>query len=234
MRLCPIKVIIACRSFEEKLAITGVTQENPGLTLPPNSLDLTTYTKPKNIILNWPRILASLPWDCASVLKSHTHHLEYYQPPIVHKPTTTGSTIYKCSTRTKLCDLNWCWSEGKLSNPWDNNRKSWTHLLLIPLINNRAIKAGWLDPPLTLWNFSQSNKQKIQFELALNKTFCPTPPPLSYQQLKHPNKTKVNAFCLSLISISHSSQYQNWQVNMHSILLVIELGLSVSKPSTKI
>ena len=37
----------------------------------------------------------SLPWSCASVLKSHTHYPELHQPPIEKKPTTISLIIYK-------------------------------------------------------------------------------------------------------------------------------------------
>ena len=30
------------------------------------------------------------------------------------------------------------------------------------------------------------------FSVALNKTFCPTPPPLTHRQLKHGQRTKTN------------------------------------------
>ena len=66
-----------------------------------------------------------------------------------------------------------------------------TRAFFFGLIDNRGIKVGWLDPPLALRDFSRRNKQKIRFQLALNKTFCLTPPPLSYRQLQHLNKKKL-------------------------------------------
>ena len=48
--------------------------------------------------------------------------------PIQHKSTTIDLTIYKYCTRTKLRHFNRGRSKGKLSNPWGNKRKSWTHL----------------------------------------------------------------------------------------------------------
>ena len=35
----------------------------------------------------------SLPGNCASVLKSHSHHPEWHCPPIEQKPTTIGLVI---------------------------------------------------------------------------------------------------------------------------------------------
>ena len=70
--------------------------------------------KPKDEILDWPNVLISLPWNSASVRKSHTHYPEYHQPPIKQKPTTIGLTICKNSTRTKLRHLARDKSEGKL------------------------------------------------------------------------------------------------------------------------
>ena len=53
-------------------------------------------------------------------------------------------------------------------------------------------KARWQDAPLALQEFSQSNKQKMRFQLALNKIFCPTSPPLTHRQSKHPQRAKSN------------------------------------------
>ena len=47
----------------------------------------------------------SLPRNCASVMKSHTHHSKYSQPPIKQKPTTIDLIIFKHSAHTKLCHL---------------------------------------------------------------------------------------------------------------------------------
>ena len=56
--------------------------------------------------------------------------------------------------------------------------------------------------------------KKTQFQLGLNKTFCPTPPPLIHRQLKYhqrskTNKTKKNnAFCFPPHQFfTQSSQY---------------------------
>ena len=48
--------------------------------------------------------------------------------------------------------------------------------------------------------------KKLSFQLALNKTFCPTPQPLIYQRLKHDQRTKINKTMLSAsphIGFSH-------------------------------
>ena len=92
-----------------------------------------------------------LPWNCASVLKSNTHHLALHKPPIEQKPTITGLIINKHSTHphthththahNKLHYLVRGRSGGKLSNPWGNKRKSWTHLSSsFHLINTRSKK----------------------------------------------------------------------------------------------
>ena len=62
--------------------------------------------------------------------------------------------------------------------------------LFIPLINTRTIKTEWQDVTLALQDFSQSNKQKLRFQLALNKTFWTTLAPLIHQQWKHPQQNK--------------------------------------------
>ena len=62
--------------------------------------------------------------------------------------------------------------------------------LFIPLINTRIIKTEWQDVTLALQDFSQSNKQKLRFQLALNKTFWTTLAPLIHQQWKHPQQNK--------------------------------------------
>ena len=86
--------------------------------------------------------------------------------------------------------------------------------LLTHLVNTRTIKAGWRDVLLALRDFSRSNKQKIRFQLAINKTFCPNPEPLSHftslklckcSQIPHPspriastpNRTKTTTFGLT-------------------------------------
>ena len=54
--------------------------------------------------------------------------------------------------------------------------------------------------------------EKMQFHLAINKTFCPTPPPLTHRQLKHHQRTKINKAMFSAPPSRFStqnSQYQN-------------------------
>ena len=79
-----------------------------------------------------------------------------------------------------------------------------------------------------------SGWKKIPFQLVLNKTFCPTPQPLTHRQLKHHQRTKINKTMLSHRLSTQSSQYQNWKSNKYSILTVIELGPPVSEYSTRI
>ena len=102
-----------------------------------------------------------------------------------------------------------------------------SRVLLTLLINVKTIKAGWRDALLPLWNFRRSNKQKIRYQLALNKTFCPTTPLFSHRQLNHPHKTKINKIILSATThrfFTQRSQYQNWKANKNFILTLIELG----------
>ena len=37
----------------------------------------------------------------------------------------------------------------------------------------------------------------MRFQLALTKTFCPTPPPLIHRRFKHRQRTKINKTMLS-------------------------------------
>ena len=75
--------------------------------------------------------------------------------------------------------------------------------------------------------------RKIIFQLTLNKTFCPNPQPLTHQQGKQRQRTKINKTMLSSPSLSphwfstQSLQYQNSNTNKYSILTVNELGAPV-------
>ena len=46
--------------------------------------------------------------------------------------------------------------------------------------------------------------KKMQFQLTLNKTFCPAPQPLTYQRLKHRQRAKISKTMLSAL---HSSVF---------------------------
>ena len=84
-------------------------------------------------------------------------------------------------------------------------------------------------------NAKKTGWKNMRFQLALDKTFCPTPPPLIHRRFKHRQRTKINKTMLSAYPSSvstQSSQYQHWKANKYSILTVIELGLSVSQSST--
>ena len=75
----------------------------------------------------------------------------------------------------------------------------------------------------------------MRFQLVLNKSFCPTPPPLIPQRLKHSQITKITKQCF--LPPPHwfstqSSQYQNLKANKWFILTVIELGPPVLESST--
>ena len=59
------------------------------------------------------------------------------------KPTTIDLVIYKHSTHTKLHHFVRSRSAWKLSNPWGDKRKSWTHLpfsVHLLIIRNKKIK----------------------------------------------------------------------------------------------
>ena len=85
-------------------------------------------------------------------------------------------------------------------------------------------------------NVKKTSWKKIQFQLALNKTFCSTPPPLIHWRFKHCQKTKINKTILSASpsSVFHtqSSQYQYLKASKYSILTVMELAPPVSEFST--
>ena len=78
----------------------------------------------------------------------------------------------------------------------------------------------------------------MRFQLALNKTFCPNPQPLTHRQVKQCQRTKINKTILSApLSPTHrlstqSLQYQNW--NKYSILTVNEPGPPVLESSARI
>ena len=82
--------------------------------------------------------------------------------------------------------------------------------------------------------------KKVRFQLGLNKTFCPSPQPLTHRQVKQWQRTKINKTMLSAPSLpSHrfstqSLQYQNWNANKYSILTASELGPPVLESSARI
>ena len=105
----------------------------------------------------------SFPWNCANVLKFHTHYPEQHQPPIEQKPNAVGLFIYKQSTRihTKLRHLARGRSEGKLSNLWCNKRKFWTHIpFSFHLIYTRIKNDKTLDSASVLISFRYIRKKK--------------------------------------------------------------------------
>ena len=78
----------------------------------------------------------------------------------------------------------------------------------------------------------------MRFQPALNKTFCRISAFITHQQLKQHHKTKINKIIISGSSSSpslftQSSQYHNWKTNKDSILMIMELGRSMWKSSTK-
>ena len=82
--------------------------------------------------------------------------------------------------------------------------------------------------------------KKMQFQLPLNKTFCPNPQSLSHQQLKQCQRTKIKkTIFLPPSSLPHwfstqSSEYQNWKADKYSTLAENELGPMILECSTMI
>ena len=105
-----------------------------------------------------------------------------------------GLTIYKYSTHTKLHHLAVRLRESSHTLKLSNKRKSWTFPLFLDQHQNH--KSGRARCSPSLWDFSQINKQKIRFQLDLNKNLCLASPLLSHQQLKHLHKT-INRIMLS-------------------------------------
>ena len=125
-------------------------------------LSIKPWNNPGNI---------SLPWNCASILKSHTNHPEQHQPPIEPKPTTIRLIIYKHTHThthththilTKLHHLTHGRSQGKLSNPWGSKRKSRTHLpSSFFLIKTRKTKIKLqIDPACSFYLATPGTKRK--------------------------------------------------------------------------
>ena len=84
-------------------------------------------------------------------------------------------------------------------------------------------------------NVRKTEWKKIRFQLALNKTYSFTPPPLIHRRFKQHQRTKINkkqCFLPHWFS-TQSSQYQYWKARKYSILTVIELGPPVSEFSTE-
>ena len=76
----------------------------------------------------------SLPWNCASILKSRIHQPEQYQSLIKQNPTTISLIIYKYYTHAKLRSSYWRCSvkQGVLRNFAKFTGKHLYHLV-IPL-----------------------------------------------------------------------------------------------------
>ena len=78
----------------------------------------------------------------------------------------------------------------------------------------------------------------MKFQLALNKTFCPNPQPLTHGQLKQgqetkTNKTMLSAFCL-FSSVFHTMFTVSELKNNYSILTINELGTSALQSSGRV
>ena len=96
----------------------------------------------------------------------------------------------------------------------------------------RAVCHIWIKFDL---NVKKTDWKKIRFQLALNKTFCPTPPRLIHRRFKHRQRTKITKQCFlpphHRFSIQ-SSQYQYWKASKYSVLTVIEIIPRVLEFST--
>ena len=103
------------------------------------------------------------------------------------EPPTIGLTINKYSTRTKLHYLACDRSEGKLSNPLVTTKGN-LGLTSPNSLDQHQNHNSWFARCSPC--YPGSNKQNTQFQVVLNKTFCPSPQPLSHQQLKHSQKKK--------------------------------------------
>ena len=53
-------------------------------------------------------------------------------------------------------------------------------------------------------NVRKTGWKKIRFQLALNKTYSLTPPPLIHRRFKHRQRTKINKTMLSASSVFHA------------------------------
>ena len=76
-----------------------------------------------------------------------------------------------------------------------------------------------------------SGWKKMRFQLALKKTFCPNPQPLTHRRLKQRQRTKIKTMLSAFLPppsphlfSAQNSQYQNWKANKYSVLTVNELG----------
>ena len=81
-------------------------------------------------------------------------------------------------------------------------------------------------------NVRKTGWKKIRFQLALNKTFCPTPPPLSHWRFKHRQKYLTKQCFRPHRFSTQSWQYQYWKARKYFSLTVIELGPPVLESST--
>ena len=121
----------------------------------------------------------SLPWNCASNIKSHSHHPEWHQPPIEEKlpshrlasayrakTSHLGLIIYTHSTCTNLRYFAHDKIEGKLPNHCGNTKKSCTYLS--PWFH-------WLTPETERWNLRWSPSVLITFSYTRKKKKNPSP-----------------------------------------------------------
>ena len=93
MLLCPIIHYSSQKVWVEAFRHWGYTRES--WTHPASKLSwFTPNSKTKDENLDWPHVLISFPWNCASIFKSHTHHPSSTEP----KSITIGLTICKYSS----------------------------------------------------------------------------------------------------------------------------------------
>ena len=70
-------------------------------------------------------------------------------------------------------------------------------------------------------NVRKTGSKKIRFQLALNKTYSLTPPPLIHRRLKHRQRIKINKTMPSGSSVFHAK----FTISVLKSTPVIELGL---------
>lgn len=107
---------------------------------------------------------------------------------------------------------------------------------LLLISSSLTLMTGWQNTLLARRDFSWSVKQKVLFQLPLNKTFYLTPITLTHKQGKQPHE-KINKIILSTSTwlVFHKNlQYLNWKANKRSTLPMMELRPPVSESPTKI
>ena len=118
---------------------------------------------------------------------SPTNHSIRHINPVLH--SQSREQLHTPTYKAYSLFLNSLWKIlGESFHPLGSCKKILnSYRLLIPLINigNKKMKS-WthLASPI-LESLNKTRGKKMQFQPALNKTFCSTPPPPNQQRLKH-------------------------------------------------